>query len=889
MTDQLKLEADATEATTAAAEFEAAVQKIATALNRLSGTGKGAFNTLKNAQGELDFGKTAGGMNQTKSAAEGMATATRSASTASTKLSQDTSKLAQENQELLKRLQLLEKQKRRNSVAATNLSGRLRQTATTVAVMHGPLGGIASRLTGIATLFANIGVAAGGALLTIGALGTAITLGTRAFAQMEVATLRMEAAIKANGEATGFTLAQHREMARTLGRDTLTSANEARQAIAVLSTAAGLQGDQFERALRISQDLSDVYGTSLKQNSRILASAFGDPARALSRLERYTNIGEEMKETIKSLAQAGENTKAFEMLLGELESRVGGVSEAMSKSLSGSFDTFLETSSELMEAMTKASGITEIFTWVLDANADAFQRWTGKVRGAAGMDLDAVRDAIREVKAEIAADAPVVGPGGSSAQRRRDQEQRRAFLEDLYAQEEKLIQDSFTAQMNAIDAQREEELAAERKRAAAILDIRTDLQQELSDLDADEADIRLRDILGKLEEDGVTPGKEAQDRIRAEIRAILDRQKAIEDEADARREATRQRKAKARDDLRLEREAQLASERRQKGIQALVDSYDPLGAAARQYHQDIADLRDVEWDSIDTSMTLAEALEMRTKAYEAQADPFQNLLDSLREEQEVMGMGNKERRLHLTLQEQITKLTDKNIEVTDEMRAKLEAVNAEMDNMQNPRGMDAFFESMGTTIEMLDEIERTIAKDISGAISDMVMDGEFNFQAMIDGWTRMLVEMSSQELIRGLLGGSGGALSGGLASLFGTFGTGGEVTGGTAAGVFSEGGISTSAPATVNVSPSLFGGAPQFNNGTANTAGGIPAILHPNEAVIPLSGNRKVPVEMNGGGGDNISMQFVVNTPNPDAFRASRRQIENDMASSLQRARNRFS
>ena len=50
-----------------------------------------------------------------------------------------------------------------------------------------------------------------------------------------------------------------------------------------------------------------------------------------------------------------------------------------------------------------------------------------------------------------------------------------------------------------------------------------------------------------------------------------------------------------------------------------------------------------------------------------------------------------------------------------------------------------------------------------------------------------------------------------------------------------------------------FNNAPAFADGTANTSrqlsklpgGGIPSILHPNEAVIPLSRGRKVPVDLN--------------------------------------------
>lgn len=79
-------------------------------------------------------------------------------------------------------------------------------------------------------------------------------------------------------------------------------------------------------------------------------------------------------------------------------------------------------------------------------------------------------------------------------------------------------------------------------------------------------------------------------------------------------------------------------------------------------------------------------------------------------------------------------------------------------------------------------------------------------------------------------------------------GSGGEVS----ADQKREGGYSTSTVDPTRVSAAAFHGAPRFAEGTANTSdllrtargGGIPAILHPNEAVIPLSRGRSVPVEL---------------------------------------------
>ncbi len=107
------------------------------------------------------------------------------------------------------------------------------------------------------------------------------------------------------------------------------------------------------------------------------------------------------------------------------------------------------------------------------------------------------------------------------------------------------------------------------------------------------------------------------------------------------------------------------------------------------------------------------------------------------------------------------------------------------------------------------------------------------------------------QAVSGAMGSKGGG-GGGLLSLFG--GPMGILsTGMSLFGAFSEGGYSDrSAPHRVPISPAAFANAPHYAEGTANTSG-IPAVLHPNEAVIPLSRGRKVPVELGGGAAANIS------------------------------------
>ncbi|WP_444454084.1 tyrosine-type recombinase/integrase [Rhodobacter capsulatus] len=126
------------------------------------------------------------------------------------------------------------------------------------------------------------------------------------------------------------------------------------------------------------------------------------------------------------------------------------------------------------------------------------------------------------------------------------------------------------------------------------------------------------------------------------------------------------------------------------------------------------------------------------------------------------------------------------------------------------------------------------------------------------------------------MGGTGGGL------LSGVGGWSGLLT--MALGAFEEGGVSTSPVGFASAPASAFRHAPHFSQGTTNTSG-IPAVLHPNEAVIPLSKGRKIGVELNGdsaaGGSTGPTVQninFQVTTPNPDAFRKSRSQVEADLA-----------
>lgn len=222
-------------------------------------------------------------------------------------------------------------------------------------------------------------------------------------------------------------------------------------------------------------------------------------------------------------------------------------------------------------------------------------------------------------------------------------------------------------------------------------------------------------------------------------------------------------------------------------------------------------------------------------------------------------------------------------QTTEALIRQIDAAQKSATEMENAAtaGAAGWMNAVPSYKEAGDKIQTDVLDSLGNEIANFAKTGKFNFESLADSilstMTRLAAELAVKELFSGLLGGSGGA-GGFFGTLISSF-------------FAAEGGLPSS-PVSVNagpaVSPTVFRHAPQYAGGTANTSG-IPAILHPNEAVIPLSKGRKIPVEMAGGlggGGTIISMPqtFNVTTPDADSFRRSQKQVAADAGAASQRA-----
>jgi lambda family phage tail tape measure protein len=202
------------------------------------------------------------------------------------------------------------------------------------------------------------------------------------------------------------------------------------------------------------------------------------------------------------------------------------------------------------------------------------------------------------------------------------------------------------------------------------------------------------------------------------------------------------------------------------------------------------------------------------------------------------------------------------------------------------QGARAWLDAVPSYREAGRMIEEDILDNLSSEIASFAKTGKFDFERLADSILATMVDLAAKLAVKELFGDalSGGSSSGGglLSGLFGG-------NGGFLAGLFSEGGYSTQAVAHSTVPAAAFKNAPHFSEGTPNTSG-IPAMLPPNEAVIPLSKGRKIPVEMTGGsnGGAaqmlNYSPTYNITAPDPDAFRRTQNQVAADGLSAAQRA-----
>jgi hypothetical protein len=218
--------------------------------------------------------------------------------------------------------------------------------------------------------------------LVAGLSGALVGLGAGAYfkriitdsQEFESRMLSINALIKANGAAAGFTANQLRKQAEALALGTLQSTRGVMDAQKVLLSFRRVSGDTFTEAIALSADLSAVMGGDMSSAALQLGKALENPIEGMSALSRSgTTFTQAQKDAVRAMVETNRLAEAQALILAEVRSQVGGAGEGQAGGLAGAFDTLGQRVEELGLALAESADKGGIFKSVIDSLAYAAQ------------------------------------------------------------------------------------------------------------------------------------------------------------------------------------------------------------------------------------------------------------------------------------------------------------------------------------------------------------------------------------------------------------------------------------------------------------------------------------------------------------------------------------
>ena len=232
------------------------------------------------------------------------------------------------------------------------LSASIRRTARSVAILQGPLGPVAGRITTLGVAIGDVGVAftAFGLALT-GSVG-ALLFASRAGEQAAIQFAVMEQVLRTTNYTANQTSESIENMARNLGRYTLASTQEIRTAATQMLTFRNITEESFGRALNLAQDLAQVGFGSVEGAARQLSRALEDPQTGLVALRRAgVSFTMAQREMVLEMYRTGRVAEGQGMILDQVAAQVAGAGQAAAIGITASFDTLQEEIKLFMESM----------------------------------------------------------------------------------------------------------------------------------------------------------------------------------------------------------------------------------------------------------------------------------------------------------------------------------------------------------------------------------------------------------------------------------------------------------------------------------------------------------------------------------------------------------
>jgi phage-related minor tail protein len=145
----------------------------------------------------------------------------------------------------------------------------------------------------------------------------------------EAASFKLNATLKATGNAVGLTRKEMDELVHTIEGASPFDATDLREAEANLVKFGTIHDEVFKDALKLSADYAAFTGGSVAQASQTLGRALVDPVNGLKSLQKeFGNLTFSQKEYIAQLEAQGKTEEAQIAILDIVRSKIGGTAEA---------------------------------------------------------------------------------------------------------------------------------------------------------------------------------------------------------------------------------------------------------------------------------------------------------------------------------------------------------------------------------------------------------------------------------------------------------------------------------------------------------------------------------------------------------------------------------
>ena len=188
----------------------------------------------------------------------------------------------------------------------------------------------------------------------------AVTAGLRKVvldaAEAELSVKNLETRLRSTGGASNMLLDELTALGDEFERTTRFSAEMVQGAEDILLTFTKIGRDTFPQAVETMLNMSTVLGQSLPSSAIQLGKALNDPIQGVTALRRVgVQLTQQQEDQIKAFMEVNDIASAQKIILGELETQMGGAAVAAGDTLLGAIDKLKNSIGAIGDAVVTAN------------------------------------------------------------------------------------------------------------------------------------------------------------------------------------------------------------------------------------------------------------------------------------------------------------------------------------------------------------------------------------------------------------------------------------------------------------------------------------------------------------------------------------------------------